>query len=234
MRPPFAAVPGSRSAVRDLGRLLQVPYITGRLIYWRHPFHLQYSVTAGGHKSLDSYLSPLSPDTSRKPPPMSNRHTSNHTVPASTAPVRGIERGSYLIIVTPVLTMLATLEAELEVVERYDPNGAAKHTLQHVVAELRRAVTRAEELELWGGIEEVVEVTGRPKSTVTEWAQKYGDGAWCWKKSGVWAVDLRKFDAWYRNNLPALESRRREAGESVTAASPGAGGKPALPFREAA
>jgi hypothetical protein len=165
---------------------------------------------------------------------MSNRHTPEHTVPPSIAPVRGIERGSYLIIVTPVLTVLSALEADLEVVRRYEPKGAAAHALQHVIAELRGAVTRAEELELWGGLEQVVELTGRPKSTVTEWAQKYGDGAWCWKKSGVWAVDLQKFDAWYRNNLPALESRRREAADGATSGRPRTGAKAALPLREAA
>lgn len=151
---------------------------------------------------------------------MSYRPTIEHKTPPSVPPVRGIERGTYLMIATPVLTTLATLETHLVHARLCDPNGAARHTLEHVVEQLRDAVARAEELELWGGIDDVVELTGRSKSTVTEWAQKYGDGVWCWKKSGVWAVDLRKFDAWYRSNLPALERRRREPGDGATADRP--------------
>ncbi|MDB4886302.1 MAG: hypothetical protein JWN79_1740 [Gemmatimonadetes bacterium] len=69
------------------------------------------------------------------------------------------------------------------------------------------------------------ELTGRAKSTLTEWAGKYGDGVWCWKKSGVWAVDIEKFDAWYRLTQPALEKRRRAsdaascAGDAITTSS---------------
>ena len=153
-------------------------------------------------------------------------------------PVRGIERGPYLVVATPLLTALAGFEAKLESARLCDPNGAARHTLEHVVEVIRSALTRAEELELWGTIEDIVRTTRRPKSTVTEWAQKFGDEVWCWKKGGIWAVDLQKFDAWYRTHLSALEKRKRRSrrakdeGEQPTV--PGGEDRASEPLQEAA
>lgn len=126
-------------------------------------------------------------------------------------PVRGIERGPYLVVATPVLAALAGFEAKLESARLCDPNGAARYTLEYVVEEIRRALTRAEELEVWGTIGDIASNIDRPKSTVTEWAQKFGDEVWCWKKGGIWAVDFQKFDAWYRTHLPTLEKRKRRS-----------------------
>ena len=134
---------------------------------------------------------------------------SANIVVGSVPPVRGIERGPYLVIATPVLAALDAFETKLEYARLCDPNGALRHSMEYVVGELRAALTRAEELELWGTIEDIAELIGRPKSTVTEWAQKYGEEVWCWKKGGIWAVDVQKFDAWYRTHLPALEKRKR-------------------------
>lgn len=126
-------------------------------------------------------------------------------------PVRGIERGHYLIVAAPVLNVLADLEAKLADALVEDPQAGRTHTLQRVVLQLRGALTRAEEIEVWGSLQDVHELTGRAKSTLTEWAGKHGNGVWCWKKSGVWGVDIEKFDAWYRTRLPDLEKRRRAA-----------------------
>ena len=142
---------------------------------------------------------------------------------AAHAPVRGIERGAYLIIATPVLTLLSELESRLALARSYDPNGAMRHTLETVVGDLRAAVTRAEATEVWGTLQELAERYGRAITTVTDWAPKYGDGVWCWKKSGVWAVDILKFDAWYRTNEPMLNMRRKgpkSATEPVDAKQP--------------
>lgn len=135
--------------------------------------------------------------------------TRNRDAAPAVPPVRGLERGAYLMIATPVVAALAEFESKLDLAERCDPNGALRHTLTYVVGELRNALSRAEDLEIWGTIGDVAEQTGRPKSTVTEWAQKFGDETWCWKKSGIWAVDIQKFDAWYRKHLPTLEKRKR-------------------------
>lgn len=151
---------------------------------------------------------------------------SSNLIVGSFPPVRGIERGPYLVIATPVLTALAAFEAKLEYARLCDPNGALRHSMEYVVDELRAALTRAEALELWGTIGDIAELIGRPKSTVTEWAQKYGDEVWCWKKGGIWAVDVQKFDAWYRTHLPALEKRKRGSrgandNERAASVSPG-------------
>jgi hypothetical protein len=132
-------------------------------------------------------------------------------VAAAMPPVRGIDRGPYLIVSTPVLAALSEFEAKLEYARLCDPNGALRHSMEYVVDTLRDALTRAEELEIWGTIEDIAELIDRAKSTVTEWAQKFGDEVWCWKKGGIWAVDVKKFDAWYRTHQPTLEKRRRRA-----------------------
>lgn len=123
-------------------------------------------------------------------------------------PVRGIERGPYLIVATPVLNVLADLEAKLKDALVEDPQAGRTHTLQRVVSQLRDALTRAEETESWATIADIHERIDRPTSTITEWAQKYGDQVWCSKQSGIWSVDMQKFDAWYRLHKEALDKRK--------------------------
>jgi hypothetical protein len=142
--------------------------------------------------------------------------------PGIRPPLRGVERGPYLIVSTPVLEVLADLERRVALLAECDPNGAAHHTLKLVVSALGAALRQGEETNTWGNIEYLHELTGRPKSTITEWAQKYGKDVWCWKRSGVWAVDINKFDTWYRTSLPQLLKRERKGrpAQVVTVSEP--------------
>lgn len=127
----------------------------------------------------------------------------------------------------PVVSVLADFTAHLRHAQTIDPNGAARHTLEHVVSELTQALATAATLVRWGSIKQVAADLGRAESTVTDWAQNYGNNEWCWKKSGVWSIDMQKFDLWYRKNLHQLEKRKRsgtdrdDVGSRPQSAAPG-------------
>lgn len=134
--------------------------------------------------------------------------------PQTAAPLSGPIGSGRLIHADPVLRVLHKYETALVTLRKCSPGSDAIPALMEFAADLAIAVNQSKSVRVDSTIDDVATRIGRPRSTVTDWANAYGSSAgnqapWAEKRGGTWMIDNARFEAWYHANQHKLDSRRR-------------------------
>lgn len=107
-------------------------------------------------------------------------------MPEATVTPIATRRAARLLLETPLASVLEEMSADLERQRRIEPNGGARHALEHYVARWTAALADAANAEVWLDVAEVARLRGCSPQAVRK-ACKVGRLV-CRKTNGVWEV----------------------------------------------
>jgi hypothetical protein len=101
----------------------------------------------------------------------------------------------------PWVALLDRLSAEAAQLAVRAPNGDVTQYMRSVVADVKRAMTEAEKIDVFVTIDRLASVVGRPVSTLRRFCLLRGEAAGAAKVHGVWSIHLPTFLAcWERGD----------------------------------
>lgn len=99
-----------------------------------------------------------------------------------------------LISRAPLDDLATKISEEIVQLNRRAPHCEIGVVLNTVLRDLRIALDRAAEIDLWMSVEEVAKLTGRPTSTITRICREQGIAAGASKHKGVWMIHWARFE----------------------------------------
>lgn len=110
----------------------------------------------------------------------------------SNAPRR---KDQHLIARAPLDYLATEIADEIVQLNHRAPQCEIGAVLGTVLRDLRIALDRAAEIDLWMSVDEVAKLTGRPTSTITRICREHGLAAGASKHKGAWMIHWGRFEA---------------------------------------